>query len=148
MNPGLVNSTAQNLSNLVVFSFKAQGHHWNVKGMKFYMFHDFFGEIYEEAQSAIDPMAENLLKLGSNAPYKLVDFARLSTLEDSECSDVYSMLKDLYMSNEEVLSSLNECYELADECREYGLADFLGQRIDIHKKHAWMLKAHMEEKSY
>lgn len=142
----LVSNIATNLSNVVVFKFKAQGHHWNVKGMKFHMFHDFFSEIYEDVESSIDPMAENLLKLGVDAPYKLIDYVKYADLEDAEdCSSPWKMLKDLYDSNEVLIESLNRGLELAEKAREYGIADFIGVRIDMHKKWQWQIKAHLTE---
>jgi starvation-inducible DNA-binding protein len=141
----LVNNLARNLGNLVVFSFKAQGHHWNVKGMKFHMFHGFFREIYEEAQFAIDSLAEQILTLGFPAPYKLVDFARMSTIEDMGCADAHQMLKDLLVASEEICASLTEGVEIADEAREYAIADFLTERLAVHKKWKWQIKAHLEE---
>lgn len=141
----LVNSLAQNLSNTVVFMFKAQGHHWNVKGMKFSQFHDFFGMLYSDAHGAIDPMAENILRLGTPAPFKLVDFARYSTLEDRSCEDVEAMLNDLYVANEEIIRTLTEGFEIAEDIREYGISDFLAGRLDSHTKWRWQLEAYLTE---
>lgn len=145
-HPELINKIACNLGNAVVFTFKAQGHHWNVEGMKFYAFHEFFGEIYEDVQESIDPMAENLRKMDVKAPYRLIEFAKYSDLEDSpECNNVYDMLSDLYNSNATFINSLSTGFELAEKCSEYGVADFLGARIDMHKKWQWQIKAHMKE---
>lgn len=144
--PELINNLARNLGNAVVFKYKAQGHHWNVEGMKFHMFHEFFGEIYEDVEESIDPMAENILKCGSKAPFRLIEFAKYSEIEDSPvCENAYDMLKDLYDSNEIFINSLNEGIELAEGCREYGVADFLVQRVDMHKKWQWQIKSHLKE---
>jgi starvation-inducible DNA-binding protein len=143
--PHLINNVAKNLGNAVIFTFKAQGHHWNVEGMKFHMFHAFFAEIYEDVQSSIDPMAENLLKLGVRAPHNLVQFAEHSSLSDSpECFDVYDMLKDLYSANSQFISDLSDGIELASGCGEHGIDDFLTARFDMHKKWQWQIKAHMK----
>jgi len=148
----LASNIASNLSNAVIFTFKAQGHHWNVEGMKFHMFHEFFGEIYEDVRSSIDPMAENLLKMGIKAPFTLIEFAKYADIADPEavCSDALMMLEDLCDSNEVFIDSLTRGFELAEKCREYGLADFLGGRIDMHKKWQWQLNAHKKDykKSY
>ena len=148
----LASNIASNLGNAVIFTFKAQGHHWNVEGMKFHMFHEFFGEIYEEVQTSIDPMAENLRKMDIKAPFTLIEFAKYADIVDptTDCSDVWMMLEDLRDSNEVFIDSLTRGFELAEKCREYGIADFLGARIDMHKKWQWQILSHMKEskKSY
>lgn len=145
-HPELINNVARNLGNSVVFLFKAQGHHWNVEGMKFHMLHAFFAEIYEDVQESVDPMAENLLKMGVKAPYRLIEFAKYSDIEDSpECNNAYDMLKDLYESNAIFINSLNAGVELAEKCTEYGVADFLVSRVDMQKKWQWQIKAHMKD---
>jgi DNA-binding ferritin-like protein len=32
-------------------------------------------------------------------------------------------------------------YDLSEREEEYGLSNFLAERIDAHKKHSWMLRA-------
>jgi DNA-binding ferritin-like protein len=54
---------------------------------------------------------------------------------------------NLIAANDKVLSSLIECYEMAEEAKEYGLSNFLQDRITAHKKHGWMLKATAGQKS-
>lgn len=142
----LINSLARNLGNSVIFTFKAQGHHWNVLGMKFHMFHAFFAEIYEDVQESIDPMAENMLQLGSKAPHNLVDFAKFGSLEDSpECKNPQMMLEDLSAANKVFLGDLREAIKLASECGEPDVEDFLVGRVDMHKKWQWQIDAHLAD---
>ena len=142
----LVNNLAKNLGNSIIFTFKAQGHHWNVEGDTFTQYHDFFGMIYEDVQESIDPMAENIRKLDVKAPHNLVEFAQMSSLEDApECKNVQMMLKDLFKANAQFVEDLNEGIELAEKCREYGIADFLTERVDMQKKWHWMIRSHMKK---
>jgi DNA-binding ferritin-like protein len=43
--------------------------------------------------------------------------------------------------NANVISALTTAFKSAEEAGEVGLANFLQDRIDIHKKHGWMLRA-------
>lgn len=142
--PEVVNCLATCLSNSVVLFFKAQGHHWNVEGSDFSEFHNFFQEIYEDVYSAIDPLAENMRKLDSSAPFRLIEFARLTTLQDAEVgSDPMVMCRDLLVSNDEVIKHLDMLFDLSTKFNEQGIADFAAGRIDMHKKWRWQLKAHL-----
>jgi starvation-inducible DNA-binding protein len=149
-NPQLVEALKKLLGNEVVMYFKAQGHHWNVVGSDFAQFHDFFAEIYEDIYSAIDPTAEEILKLGSPSPYRLVEFARSADIQDAQVGqNAMAMCKDLYDANDILLASLNMTFDIADASNEQGLIDFIGGRIDMHKKWRWQLNAFLtpEEKS-
>lgn len=141
-SPELVNSLANCLGNTVVFYFKAHGHHWNVQGNDFAQFHSFFEEIYEDVYEAIDPLAENMRKLGSSAPYKLSEFARLADIQDSEVGiNAMSMCQDLYENNEILINCLKETFTVTQTANEQGIANFIAERIDMHEKWSWQLSS-------
>lgn len=146
--PEVANALAENLGNAVVLYFKAHGHHWNVVGNDFAQFHEFFAEIYEDVYSSFDPLAENMRKLNAFAPYKLVEFAQLASIKDANVgTNAMSMCKDLYDSNEIMIRSLDNCFAIADEANEQGIADFIAGRIDMHKKWRWQLNAFLSSES-
>ncbi len=140
----LVSSLAACLSNAVVMSLKAQGHHWNVVGPDFGQFHDFFGEIYTDVYGSIDPLAENMRKLGVNAPYRLGEFASMTTIADAEVGgSSQAMVADLFVANDEAIACLYTSFSLASASNQQGIADFIASRIDVHEKWSWQLKAFM-----
>jgi len=46
-------------------------------GPDFHQYHSFFAMIYEDVASAIDPLAENMRKLGALAPRGITELAAL-----------------------------------------------------------------------
>jgi len=122
---------------------KAQNYHWNVEGVMFPMYHDFFGNIYEEVGGAIDRFAEEIRAAGAYAPGAFSRFAELSNIQDELLVGVVpvQMVSNLYMDNVKVIDSLNAVRDIAEKYSERGLVNFLEERLDAHKKHAWMLKA-------
>lgn len=149
-NPQLVEALKKLLGNEVVMYFKAHGHHWNVIGNDFSQFHDFFAEIYEDIYSSIDPTAEDIRKLGAPAPYRLVEFARASDIQDAQVGqNAMAMCKDLYDANDIMLNSLKMTFDIANESNEQGIANFIAERIDMHQKWRWQLNAFLtsEEKA-
>jgi len=140
----LVECLAEALGNSAAMSHKVQGHHWNVMGPDFHEYHSFFAMIYEDVASAIDPLAENMRKLGALAPRGISELAALSSIEDMECGvDAQKMLVDLYSANEVVIESINEAFACASAANEQGIADFLAGRDDMHKKWRWQIGAMM-----
>jgi starvation-inducible DNA-binding protein len=128
------------LSDLVTYKFASQGFHWNVKGPQFIQFHDFFGELYEDAESAIDPLGENIRKLGFDAPVTLSDFVSMASMEPNPASsDPIAQSRELYNLNANLIQCYVEAFAMAEELNEQGIADFVAGRIDIHNKYQWQL---------
>lgn len=143
----LITSLRTLLANSVSVYFRAHGYHWNVKGINFSQYHDFFGKIYEDLYSSIDPTAEWLLKLDTNADYQLSSFIENRDIEDTMVKPVNAiqMVKDLYYAIEALNESTESCLEVATEADEQGLINFLGERIDMLEKWEWQLKAIFNE---
>jgi starvation-inducible DNA-binding protein len=122
----LAKKLAHLLSDVVSLSFISQGHHWNIKGINFYQFHAFFAEIYEDTSSAIDPLAENIRKLGFNAPYLLTDFSEMTCInQDRVDGDAGESLSSLVAANATVTSCYAEAFQISETCNQPGIADFL-----------------------
>lgn len=130
-------------ANTFLMYFKAHAFHWNVEGRNFPIYHDFFGDLYTELHGAIDPTAEQIRALNEYAPSNLTDVYSNATVKESSVvgNDIPQMLMSLIDDNSEVINTLNIAFKLANAANEQGLADFIAGRIDIHKKHAWMLSA-------
>ena len=134
------------LSDSFIMYFKAHTCHWNIEGMNFPQYHEFFGKIYEEVYGAIDEIAEEIRKLNYPAPCCLSEMYKdKSVTEHSEYTmDRSQMLMELDQVNSQVLVSLNRAFDMATMMKEQGLVDFLSARISAHKKHEWMIRASMK----
>lgn len=136
------------LANTFTMYMKAHGYHWNVIGSDFPQYHDFFGDLYTEVHGAVDDIAEQLRQINSFAPGSLQRMKELTELEEDDLiPNAAKMVVNLIDANDKVLLSLVKCYEMAEEAKEYGLSNFLQDRITAHKKHGWMLKATAGQKS-
>jgi starvation-inducible DNA-binding protein len=143
-SPALAQHLAKIVSSLTIFSMEAHGFHWNVKGKDFNQYHKFFGNIYETASDAIDEAAENILKLGYDAPYLLTDFLELSCIEPRErvtTGDCHQMSQMLLADNAKLLKDAKEAFNTAESCDEQGVADFIAGVINAHQKIQWKLRA-------
>jgi starvation-inducible DNA-binding protein len=130
------------LSDTVALRFKAQGYHWNVEGINFHQFHDLFSDIYEEYESAIDPLAEWLRKLGFIAPSDLLSFYNNTNVSESVSgTDALSMVIDLKESNYLMISKFQNAVAEATMMKQHALANFFAERMDAHQKIDWQLTA-------
>lgn len=120
--------------------FNAHTFHWNIEGINFVSLHEFSGELYSDVFGSIDDIAEQIRQLRLPAPFSLKTL--LNTTSIKELSSVTeASLADLESDNEMVLVSLYSAYKEADEEKELGLANLLQDRIQVHKKFAWKLRA-------
>lgn len=130
-------------ANLTFMYYKTHSYHWNVEGIEFSQFHDFYADLYEDIYGSIDPVAENIRKLGEYTPISISELYNFKTIEENtvRVDLIKDQLATLIVDNDKVIESLNKVFAVATASNEQGLADFAAGRIDTHKKHAWMLKA-------
>lgn len=130
------------LADVVSVYFQAHGYHWNVEGQDFSQYHALFGTIAEDIIGSIDPIAENVRKLDDYAPFMLTKLADLTTIEyKSVKPEPKAMAEALLKSNDQLIKSLNDVFSKANKANEQGIANFISERIDMHQKWAWQLKA-------
>ena len=129
-------------ANAFIFYTKAHGYHWNVEGILFNQFHKFFKEIYENVWASVDEYAEWIRKLGSYAPFDVMEIFSMSNLEyDSVINSPIDMLRTLGESNDILIQDLNIGFASATQANQQGLANFIAERIDQHEKFRWMINA-------
>lgn len=138
----LHNSLKIVLADTFTMYFRTHSYHWNVIGPNFSQYHDFFGKLYEELHGSIDMIAEQIRAVNSFAPSSLDRLKELTRIEESDTIPTAErMFQILINDNNIVLDSLKQAFDLAEKNEELGLANFLQDRMDIHKKHGWMLRA-------
>ena len=147
MKEQLVEQMKVVLADSFAFYLKAHQYHWNVEGPDFPQYHEFLSNLYEEVYGSIDRIAEEIRSLGEYAPGSFSRFQQLSSIADSTSApSAGEMFNTLASDNQIVLSSLMETYRLAEEYSEIGLSNFLQDRYDAHKKHAWMISSILKRK--
>jgi starvation-inducible DNA-binding protein len=130
------------LADTFTMYLKTHSFHWNVIGPNFPQYHDFFGDLYGELHGAVDPIAEQIRAVNSFAPSSLERIKELTRIKEADTIPTAERMFQLLINdNNIVLDSLKQAYDLADKEGELGLANFLQDRMDIHKKHGWMLRA-------
>lgn len=138
----LIDSLKVFLADAVTMKFTAHGYHWNVEGPDFSQYHELFGNIYEDVDGSIDPIAEDLRKLDEYAPFTLTDFIELRSVTSEEVTaNPKDMAKALLKMNTEILKTIDKAFKLASKANEQGIANFLAERNDMHKKWHWQLSA-------
>ncbi len=142
-NNAVANSLMPVLANATIMYHRVHGFHWNVTGPDFPEWHEKFLEIYEDVYSSLDTLAEAIRKMGVIAPFCLWDLSDLATVSDEHVAafDSNTLVQDLLTTNDGVLVSLNAAFRIASAANQQGIANFLAERIDMHQKWNWQLRA-------
>ena len=135
------------LATEYAFVIKAQLFHWNVEGPDFAQLHEFFGEIYEEVyDNSIDRTAEYIRTLEDYTPGSFERFQELSIIKgQTKIPRARLMLEELLANNGQMIELLNNTFEVAQNERQEGIANFIAERIDAHGKHGWMLRSFLKD---
>jgi starvation-inducible DNA-binding protein len=145
----LQTATRKAFATTYSFLLLAQCYHWNVTGPNFIQYHDLFGRIYSEVDKNLDNFAEHVRSVRAYVPAKFKRLLDLSSIvEPSYSEGVWplpnEMLSNLYLANGKVNTDLMDAYNKAELAHEPGLANFLSERMDHHRKHGWMLYSLMK----
>jgi len=133
---------SQVLADTYTLYLKTHNFHWNVEGPMFNTLHLMFETQYTELALAVDLIAERIRALGFPAPGSYREFAELSSVEDAAGRPLATeMIAHLAKDQEKVVRTARRVFSLADEAHDEPTADLLTQRMQVHEKTAWMLRA-------
>jgi starvation-inducible DNA-binding protein len=142
----LADSLKTLLANSYAFVIKAQQFHWNVEGPNFPQYHEFFGNLYDEVYASIDKTAEYIRTLDSYTPGSLERYAELSQIKGQiMIPRAELMFAELNNDNEIIIECLKKCFDSAGAERQYGIENYIAERLDAHAKHGWMLRSTLKK---
>jgi starvation-inducible DNA-binding protein len=141
---------AHGLSRLLADTYtlylKTHNFHWNVTGPMFNTLHLMFETQYNELALAVDLIAERIRALGFPAPGSYREFAKLTSIAESEGSpDATEMIRQLAEGQEAVVGTARSVFPDAEAAGDQPTADLLTQRMQVHEKNAWMLRSLLEK---
>ena len=116
--------------------------HWNVTGAQFRELHLMFEEHYTELATAVDDIAERIRTLDVAAPGTYRAFADLSSIKEVEGVPASKeMVSILTRGHEQVVKTCREVLMPAQEAGDESTAALVSDRMRVHEKTAWMLRA-------
>lgn len=142
-------AVAQQLSVLLADSYtlylQTHNFHWNVTGPRFNDLHMMFEEHYTELATAVDEIAERIRSLGVFAPgtyQAFSDLSHINVVEDVPSAE--KMVEMLTQSHEQVVKTCRNALKVAQGADDESSASLISDRMVVHEKTAWMLRALMQ----
>lgn len=131
------------LANYHIHYQKLRGCHWNVRGNHFFTLHAKFEELYTNALTTIDELAERVLTLGKSPYSTFADYVKHSEIEEvdtigmKDLDMVQAILKDL----EALIGMQRDLLEVTSEAGDDGTNDMINAFMQFNEKQNWMLRA-------
>ncbi|MDF9296259.1 Dps family protein [Geobacillus stearothermophilus] len=142
MTTRLIDLVNKQIANWTVLYVKLHNYHWYVTGPQFFTLHEKFEEMYNEAATHIDALAERLLALGGKPVATMKDCLEQASVKEAAGTETAEqMVASIVRDFETMIGELKEGMQLADEVNDETTGDML---LGIHRgleKHVWMLKS-------
>ncbi|WND02674.1 DNA starvation/stationary phase protection protein [Temperatibacter marinus] len=136
---------ASQLKNILADSITlyalTQNVHWNVTGPLFQSVHAMTEDHYLELATAIDDIAERIRALDVKVPLDLSGHKSEGHSVLTENSDAKEMVEALVRAHETLARGLRASISTAADASDEVTAGLLTDRLTIHEKTAWMLRA-------
>lgn len=116
--------------------------HWNVTGIHFRELHLMFEEHYTELAIAVDDIAERIRTLDVPAPGTYKEFSKLSSIKEVDgVPGSLEMVELLTKGHEQVIKTSRKVLKIAQNADDESTAALVSDRMRVHEKTAWMLRA-------
>ncbi|MGE0713382.1 MAG: Dps family protein [Planctomycetota bacterium] len=130
------------LADTYVLYLKTHGFHWNVTGPQFNSLHAMFETQYQELAEAVDLLAERIRALGVFAPGSYAQLSRLASIEEETGTPpANEMIRQLVGDHEALARTIRSALPEAQAAHDEGTVNLLEERLSLHEKTAWMLRA-------
>ncbi|WP_251549677.1 Dps family protein [Neobacillus muris] len=132
----------QQIANWSVLYTKLHQFHWYVKGPQFFTLHAKFEELYEEAASVVDELAEQLLSINGKPVSTLKEFLEMASIKEStEALTAEEMVQAIIHDFSLLIDELKASMEVAEQNNDEVTSDMFVDLIGKLQKHNWMLKS-------
>jgi len=131
------------LANYHIHYQKLRGCHWNVRGNNFFTLHAKFEELYTNALTTIDELAERVLTLGKS-PYSTfkdyIEHAEIKEVDTIGMKDT-DMVKAIIADLEALIAMQRDLLDITEEAGDEGTNDMINAFMQFNEKQHWMLSA-------
>ena len=142
MNNDLVKELNQLLSDFHLYYQNTRGAHWNIKGPRFFELHAKFEELYTEALTNIDEIAERILTIGGRPHHTLETYLETSVIKSVKDESNDEALVKMIVSNlTSLIAGENKVKALAASSGDNETEDMMIALVNVQEKTLWMFNS-------
>lgn len=139
----VIASLQQLLADYQVHYTNLRDFHWNIKGHGFFVLHEKFESLYDDAATKIDEIAERILTLGGTPENRFSEYLKIAKIEETsgvKCgSEAVDHVLDAYGH---LICEERRLIKLAEEAGDAVTVDMMTGYIAEQEKMVWMLVAY------
>ncbi|MEB3175692.1 MAG: Dps family protein [Cyanobacteriota bacterium] len=130
------------LADTYTLYLQTHNFHWNVTGPQFRELHLMFEEQYNELALAVDEIAERIRSLDVVAPGTYKQFAQLSSIQEVDSIPSGTEMVDILTGgHEQIVKTCRQVLKLSQSADDESTTSLASDRMRVHEKTAWMLRA-------
>ena len=138
----IVAGLQQLLADFQVHYTNLRGFHWEIKGRGFFVLHEKFESMYDDAAAKIDEIAERILTLGGTPENKFSEYLKVARVpEVSGVSRSSEAVENVLSTYKHFIAEERKLIDLANEANDAVTADMLTGYLKEQEKLVWMLVA-------
>ena len=138
----IVAGLQQLLADFQVHYTNLRGFHWEIKGRGFFVLHEKFESMYDDAAAKIDEIAERILTLGGTPENKFSEYLKVARVpEVSGVSRSSEAVENVLATYKHFIAEERKLIDLANEANDAVTADMLTGYLKEQEKLVWMLVA-------
>jgi starvation-inducible DNA-binding protein len=135
------------LANYQIFYMNVRGLHWNIRGEKFFELHVKFEELYTDALTKVDEIAERILTLGFTPAHSYSDYIKSSSIKEiTDISDGTKAVEAVLSGFKTLLLKERNLLKLANDADDEGTSALMSDYIREQEKSVWMYSSFLGRK--
>ena len=130
------------LADFQVYYTNLRGFHWEIKGRGFFVLHEKFESMYDDAAAKIDEIAERILMLGGTPENRFSNYLKVARIpEVSGVSTSRDSVDNILSTYKHFMAEERKLIDFANEANDVVTADLLTGYLKEQEKMVWMLIA-------
>ncbi|MDW7690698.1 DNA starvation/stationary phase protection protein [Flammeovirgaceae bacterium SG7u.111] len=134
------------LASYHIFYQNLRAFHWNLQSNSFFVLHEKFEELYNDAQGKVDEIAERVLTLRVKPLSRYSEYLQVSQIAEanSQLKD-RAMLEVVLKNYTKLIEQERQIIEVAEDANDEGTIDLIGAIIRESEKTCWMISSWLEQ---
>jgi starvation-inducible DNA-binding protein len=129
------------LANYHIYYQNLRNYHWNISGEHFFDLHQKFEDLYNDAKTSIDEIAERILTLRKKPISTLKEYLEISDVKEMKANDANTMVENILENHKIIIKNMRTTIAKASTAEDEGTIDLLGGYLANLEKKSWMLDA-------